>query len=93
MAQSLLDTVQRHTDYNVDPTIEAFFNDDLDLIASLVSEHLDPEFIDAYINTEFGKGILVGLLMNHLNDHYAETLEENEETSAGQEQNGEEETE
>lgn len=89
MAQALLDTVQRHTDYNVDPTIEAFFNDDLELIATLVSEHLDPEFIDAYINTEFGKGILVGLLMSHLNDHYAATLEENEQQEQGHEQEDE----
>jgi len=60
--------------------LDLYFGNDEKIIVEILTENqFEPEFIYTHLNTDFGKGVILGLLMFFLKEKMAEKEVEEEE--------------
>lgn len=67
VAEILLETLNRNA-IDCGELLPVYFGDDVQMLAELIKDNLDPDFIANHVNTEFGRGVMIGSLIDVLQE-------------------------
>lgn len=75
IAQTLLKALDDHEE-NTGPLLKTYFWDHFEYIVDVIKSEMEPEFVYNHVNSDFGKGVLLGYLLCFVQERYEDMKEE-----------------